>query len=296
MRFLVIGASGFVGRHVLRHCDEAGHPVVGTQSGAKHPKLAKFDLQSDHIQDCLPASFLAGTGRAYAVICAGIHQTDRCRQERSLSTLVNVTNTIELLRDLHGLGIAPVFISTGFIFDGKTGGYREEDRPDPVNEYGRQKVAVEEFISAELPEALVVRLDKVIGDDPSENHLFTEWNVAAVAGRSVVCIAGQEFSPTLVDDVARAIVLACERGLRGVYHVASPEYFSREELARQFLRRLGRSTPVESCPQESLGFADPRPLKTCLDGTKFRRATGMEFTTVHEAMDRFLARLPAPRT
>ena len=289
MRFLVIGASGFVGRHVLRHCQSAGHPVIGTQSAMKHPHLVKFDLQQDRIGDCLTRSFCDARGRAFAVICAGIHQVDRCVRERELSHYVNVINTIQLLWDLESLGIMPVFFSSGFVFDGSTGNYSEGSAPCPINEYGRQKVVVEKFMREKMPGALVLRLDKVIGDDPAEFHLFTEWRSAVAEQRPVVCIQGQVFSPTLASDVARAIILACERGLSGVYNVANPEFFSRADLAREFLRAMAAEVEVIELPQETLGFSDLRPLKTYLDPHKFSNATGMRFTPVREAVERFLA-------
>jgi dTDP-4-dehydrorhamnose reductase len=289
MRFLVIGASGFVGRHILRQCESAGHPVIGTCSTTKNPLLVKFDLQEDRIADCLTPSFCAAGGRAFAVICAGIHQVDRCVRDRELSYYVNVINTIQLLWDLESLGITPVFFSSGFVFDGSSGNYSEEVAPCPINEYGRQKVVVESFLREKMPGALVLRLDKVIGDDPSEWHLLTEWRATATQRRAVVCIQGQVFSPTLVGDVARATILGCERGLSGVYNVANPEHFSRVDLAQEFLRAMGEEAEVVERPQESLGFSDLRPLKTYLDPRKFSDATGMRFTPAREAIGKFLA-------
>ena len=273
----------------MQHCQSAGHPVIGTQSTTRNSPFVKFDLQQDRIGDCLTPSFCTAGGRAFAVICAGIHQVDRCVRERELSHYVNVINTIQLLWDLESLGITPVFFSSGFVFDGSTGNYSEDTASCPINEYGRQKVVVEKFMRDKMPGALVVRLDKVIGDDPAEAHLFSEWHAAAVAQRPVVCIQGQVFSPTLVSDVARAIILGCERGLSGVYNVANPEFFSRADLAREFLRALGGVGDVIERPQESLGFSDLRPLKTYLDPSKFSNATGMRFTPVREAIQKFLA-------
>jgi dTDP-4-dehydrorhamnose reductase len=294
MKFLVIGASGFVGGHVLRHCQAAGYPVIGTQTSTRRPNLVKFDLQQDRIADCLTPSFCAAEGRAFAVICAGIHQVDRCVRERELSHYINVINTIQLLWDLDLLKITPVFFSSGFVFDGADGNYSEDAAPCPINEYGRQKVVVEKFMRDKLPNALVMRLDKVIGDDPDESHPFTEWHAAATARRPVVCIKGQVFSPTLVTDVARAVVLACERGLSGVYNVANPEYFGRADLAREFLRALDCTVEVIEQSQESLGFSDLRPLKTYLNSSKFSHATGLRFSPVSEAIQEFLARTRRP--
>jgi dTDP-4-dehydrorhamnose reductase len=271
-----------------------GYPVIGTQSTARNSLLVKFDLQEDRIADCLTPSFCAAGGRAFAVICAGINQLDRCMRERELSHYVNVINTIQLMWDLETLGITPVFFSSGFVFDGSTGNYSEEGVPCPINEYGRQKVFVEKFMREKLPGSLVLRLDKVIGDDPSEFHLFTEWYAAAANHRPLICIKGQVFSPTLVSDVARAIVVSCEQGLAGVYNVANPEFFSRADLAREFLRAMRADVDVIERSQEELGFSDLRPLRTYLDPSKFSNATGMRFTPVREAIQRFLAKATKP--
>jgi len=291
MRFVIVGASGFVGRHLFRRCRADGHPVMGTQTGARHPELVRFDLARDRILDKIPKPFLTPGQPTYAVICAGITQIDRCIRERKLSRLVNVTNTTVMLRDLVSVGVKPVFVSTGFIFDGASGGYTEDATPGPVNEYGRQRLEVERFLARELPDTLVVRLDKVVGDDPREPHLLTEWYEAVQKQETILCIDGQVFAPTLVDDIARAIVLGCQLGLRGVYHVANTERFTRTELAQEFLRRLGRATPIESRTQDQLGFLEPRPLRTYLDVGKFQAATHLSFAPVSQILQTFVSQL-----
>lgn len=106
----------------------------------------------------------------------------------------------------------------------------------------------------------------------------------------ITCIQGQVFSPTLVDDVAKAIVLSCELGLHGVYNMANTEFFSREELARQFVAALGGEAVVVAKPQEDFNFLDPRPLKSYLDSTRFLKATGMRFTSMREVFNAFAAK------
>jgi dTDP-4-dehydrorhamnose reductase len=284
MRFLIVGASGFVGRHLRQACRRSGYDTLGTQAHGSRPDLIAFDLERDRIEDCLPSQ------PTHAVVCAGITQIDRCARERDLSYRVNVTNTIRLLRDLAALDVRRVFVSTGFIFDGVTGGYAEDAPTGPVNEYGRQRLEVDQFLAREQPDALVVRLDKVIGDDPQEPSLFTEWLRAVFAQQPIRCIAGQVFCPTLVDDIARAIVTGCELELTGAYHVANPEVCSRVELAERFLQALGRQTTMEALPQERLGFAEPRPLRTYLDTTKFQSVVKLEYTTVARMLATFCAR------
>jgi len=210
-----------------------------------------------------------------------------------MSRAINVDGTLQLVDDLLARGVKPVFLSSSCVYDGELGYYGEDQPSSPLNEYGRQKVEVERALVKNASDALVLRLDKVVGDDPAERQLFTEWYRWVQIGRAITCLEGQVLSPTFVGDVARAIVLSCELGLTGVYHLANPEFLARDELARQFLAALGTNGCVESRPQTSFGFTDPRPLKSCLDSSRFVRATGMRFTPMREVFAAFRRKLGA---
>ncbi|MBI4676447.1 MAG: sugar nucleotide-binding protein [Elusimicrobia bacterium] len=290
-RFLVVGASGLVGRALMPWLESRGHPAIGTQVSMKRPGLVGFDLRTDRIADKVGPAFFSDGTPTVAVVCASICQIDRCFREREVARLVNVVNTLRLIDDLSARGVKPVFISSGYVFDGERGYYCEEHERRPVCEYGRHKQAVEEHVLSRIPGALVLRLDKVVGDDPAQEHLLTEWHRWLAAGRPVTCIAGQVFSPTLVKDVARAVTRVVDLDLKGLYHVANPEFFSREELARQFALALGREAAIESKPQSEFAFDDPRPLKTYLDATKFIKAADFRFTSMRETFADFRARL-----
>lgn len=291
MRVLVVGASGFVGRHVLAHALAAGYEAMGTQARTGRPGLITLDLQRDRVWDRVDAAFSGNDGRAVAVICAAMSQIDRCFVEREVSRTINVDGTLHLVQDLRARGVKPVFLSSSFVYDGELGYYAEEQPPCPLSEYGRHKVEVERALANGAGDALVLRLDKVVGDDPNEDHLFSEWYRWARAGRPITCVQGQVLSPTYVGDIARGILGACEQGLRGVYHLANCEFFARDELARQFLAALGLDGRVECRPQAAFGFADLRPRKSYLDSTRFVRATGVRFTSMREVFVAFRQKL-----
>ena len=282
MKFLIVGASGFVGKHMLAYTKSLGYDSLGTQWQSQNPGLITFDLLQHQIKDCIDISFYETDEPVYGVICASFSQIDRCLREREVSSLVNVENTIRLIRDLKAIGIKPVFLSSNFVYDGSIGYYNEEYPPNPINEYGRQKVMVENFINRSTPNVLVLRLDKIVGDDPLERHLFSEWYHCIRENQPIICIEGQLFSPTLAQDVAKAVIMSCQQGLTGLYNLANSEVFTREELARQFILSLGKEATIISKPQREFNFADPRPLKSYLDSTKFVKITGMRFTSMRE--------------
>jgi len=295
VRFLVVGGSGFLGRHLRAEIARRGYAVVGTTTRPDPPPgLVRFDLSTDRIADAVPRLFFAA-GPVRVVVAACVTPMDRCRTEGDYAYRVNVTGMVRLIEDVTDLGARVAFVSSSYVFDG-LGGNAAEDRPHaPASAYGEHKSAVDRYVEREHPDSLVLRLDKAVGDDPAERHLFSEWWETAEAGRPVACIAGQVFTPTLVDDAARGIVAACERGLRGVFHLAAPEVFARDQLARQFFRVMGVPALVVARPQAEFGFADPRPQDSTLDASRFVAATGLRFTPMAAVMARFRARLLTSR-
>lgn len=291
-RVLIVGASGFVGRHTLRYLRSLGWSVVGTRSrSAGGEDLRVFDLAGDRLTERLPELMEDGRRPSHVVICAAMAQPDKCFQQRELSYQVNVTGTIRLMDDAVALGAQVISMTSGFAYDGLSGYYEDDEAKWPINEYGRHKVEVEEYCAAHHPGILFYRLDKIIGDDPAENHMFTEWYRWHREGKPIMCIADQLFSPTNVRDVSRAIQIGCERPLRGIYNIANPEFFTREELARQFFRIMGLSARIVCKTQEELNFVDLRPEKTYLDSSKFQRDAGFRFTSVRETIRIFMDNL-----
>ena len=290
-RFLIVGASGFIGRHILAHTTSLGYEATGTQAQSRQPGLVTFDLARDRIIDRLERTFFKRDGPLAVVICAAISDMDRCLTDPQRTRAVNVEGTIQLIEDVRAFNAKLVYLSTNYVFDGGVGYYTEDHPLAPANVYGRHKAEVEAYLRTHAPDAVLIRPDKNIGDDPQEYHFFRTWHELLRTGQSIVCMEGQLISPTYVNDTARAVALICQQGLTGVFHVVNPEYFYRDELARQFCLAAGRAPHVVTKPLKEFHFADNRAPKACLDGSKFLRATGMRFTCVREVMESFLRRV-----
>lgn len=287
MRFLVIGASGFVGRNVLAYLKSNGFEAIGTQSRPRSGDLVTFNLLEHRIADCVEKSFFTRPGQVFIIISAVISDMDRCLTEKETSHKVNVEKTIQLIQDASALGAKTIFLSSCFVFDGTIGYYNEDHPVVPANEYGKHKVEVENFLLQNVKSSLIARLDKMVGDNPEDPQLLAYWYKHLCAGNQIVCWEGSLLSPTYVNDLAKGIVLACEKELKGVYHVSNSEFFYRDELARQFCFALGKTPNVTNKPLSEFNFADKRGLKCYLDGTRFAKATGLRFTSMREVFSAF---------
>ncbi|MGA2543408.1 MAG: sugar nucleotide-binding protein [Verrucomicrobiota bacterium] len=292
MKFLIVGASGFIGGNILAHVRSLGFEAVGTQARSRREGLVTFDLLRHRIADRVDRSFFQATEPVHVLICAVVSNMDLCLTDRATAHAVNVEKTIQLIDDVTALGAKTTFLSTCFVFDGQAGYYNEDAPLSPVNEYARHKVEVEDYLRRRAPGSLVMRLEKIVGDNPAENHFLTQCYKSISENQPIVCIEGSVLSPTWVNDVARGFVMACELGLNGMFHVSNSEFFHRDELARQFCLALGKSPNVVTKPLAEFHFADKRALKSYLDGSRFVQKTGLHFTPMREVFHQFIRRLP----
>jgi dTDP-4-dehydrorhamnose reductase len=291
MKFLLIGASGFVGGNIMAFLRSRGFTVMGTQSRPRREGLITFDLLHHRITDCVDRSFFQGPEKVHVLVCAVVGSIDRCLTDRSISHTINVAHTIRLIDDVSALGAKVTFFSSCYVFDGERGYYNEDAPTSPINEYGRHKLEVENYLKQNVPGSLVLRLEKVIGHNPAEDHFFTQWHKLLAEGKPICCIEGSLLSPTWVNDIALGFLRASELDVEGLYHLANSEFFFRDELARQFCWTLGRPANVITKPLEGFHFLEKRPLKTFLDGSRFVKKTGLHFTPMRDLFHEFIRRL-----
>ena len=131
-RTLVIGAKGYLG--------QAFHGAVrGRHPTAMGLTRATVALENPDIS----IVGAEGMGYEWAIIAAAVPGLAHCEANPEETRRCNVDGTLELARQLTDMGIRPVWFSSDQVFDGENGPYAEDFPTCPVNEYGRQKAAVE---------------------------------------------------------------------------------------------------------------------------------------------------------
>lgn len=292
MKMIIVGASGLIGSAVYRLAKARNIEVIGLARKECGDGIYPFHIADDSIGAILAKRpFLGGKEKICAVIAAGVTNIRQCYENRAYSDAVNVTGMKKLLSFFSGHGIKTLYLSSDAVFDGKKGNYCETDIPRPLCVYGRQKLEIESYIAQHMPDGLVYRLSKVVDECSRFNHLFREFYEQFQRGEEIECIEGLRFCPTCARDVARAILLGFELELKGVYHVANDQRFSRYALAKMCLASFGSSKLPLRAPMENFTFKEPKALDTTLNTEKFRRASGMRFTTIDEALPRFIENL-----
>lgn len=279
-KFLIVGGSGFVGRHLAAALQPGGG--VATACSRPLPGTIRFDAVRDEIGPVLRAY----PGISHAVLLHGITNQDRCARDPAGTGVVNVDAMKRLVRDLVAAKIHPIYVSSDAVFDGSRGGWTEDDQTCPNTVYGAQKADMEAFMARLDAPWTVVRFSKVVSPDPGTHSLFGEWLEAIWQRRPIRAARDQIFSPALVDDVVHAIISLADRGHGGLYNLCGPRGLSRLELLEIFIDELSRHMPVDSdvvaCSLHDFEFAEKRPLNSSLSPLKLYRTLGAEFRDMVE--------------
>lgn len=286
MQILLIGASGYLGRHIYRNLKGGHRKVIGTYCMHQTEKgLIPFDINRDDVESV--REFFSEKSDC-AVLCAAESKYDACKDYQKESFQTNVTSTIRLIEKLKQKNYYILFCSTDSVYDGMRGYYKEDDPTEPVNEYGKMKLQVERYITEYCPNACIFRLSKMFGDVNSTRDTFREWKKMAEDKKDIYCIKDNYFSPVDVEDVARCVEIACDKKLQGIYNICGNDIYSRADLCLSFLQSLNLETNIYEKNLEEFGFSDLRPLNVGMSNQKAVHALEYKFKSIQEVYKRYI--------
>ncbi len=215
---LVTGASGFLGQHLVRGDATKHWEIIAPSS--RSMDITHRDNTIDTIRDWKPD-----------VVVHLAYRKDR-------RTIVDGTRNVA--EGATAAGAHLIHMSSDNVFGGRPEPYRESDLPQPIIDYGRNKLDAEAAARAGAPDATVVRTSLLYGTDrlsPIQHQLAA----TLPSGHSPMTFFTDEVRcPAHADDVAHAISqLAESRPPPQLVHVAGPEGVSRSDLAAAMCRHLG---------------------------------------------------------
>jgi dTDP-4-dehydrorhamnose reductase len=166
------------------------------------------------------------------------------------------TQNIAELTKKYGAGLA--YISTAGVFDGEKELYTEEDRPNPVNEYGRSKFKGEELVSEICPDAYIFRAGWMMGGGPRKDKKFINkiFRQIQSGNKEIFGVTDKTGAPTYTVDFAASMFRVMENLRPGLYHQVCLGNCTRYEVAGAFVEALGLDDLVKVTPVGSEYFMD----------------------------------------
>jgi dTDP-4-dehydrorhamnose reductase len=199
--------------------------------------------------------------------CAAYTAVDRAEGEPDVAAAVNAVAVESMAEWCRANGAKLVTFSTDYVFDGsKPEPYVESDPTAPINVYGATKLDWELRALDADPTALIVRTSWVLsGTHPN----FASTMLTLARQRPLQVVNDQRGRPTLVDDLAPAVLRAVAAGASGILHLTNQGAVTWYDLARIVLEMAGLD-PDTVTPCITADYPRPaaRPANSVLDSER----------------------------
>lgn len=277
MNILITGVNGQLANEFIRQLSSTGHSLI-------LPAESELDItNSENVH-----SVFAQNRPDVVLNCAAYNLVDAAEKDPATAMRVNADGVKFLASAAREQKALLVHYSTDYVFDGaKENFYDEDDQTNPINVYGRSKLAGENIVRSESDRFLLFRLSWVFGPG-TQNFLFklSEW---AKKNDVLKVVYDQISVPCYTEDIARITLKALEANLEGLYHLTNSGYASRYELAKYFLERLSRTNLVLPVDSTHFPTAAKRPFFTAMSNAKISRALDIKIPPWTDAIDRYVA-------
>lgn len=260
MRILITGANGQLGQALQ----------ANTPAWAHITALASRDLDITD-RECVQEA-VSALQPAWIINTAAYTAVDKAEEEPAKAKAVNETAVGHLAEAANASGARLLHVSTDFVFDGAANRpYQPGDEPNPLNVYGRTKLAGERAaIDASQGDAIIVRTAWVYSRS-GKNFLTTMQRLMRERD-ALKIVEDQRGTPTTAVDLANALWAMIDRKApSGIYHFTNAGEASWYEFAVEIRRLLAEHNPdtrlATLAPTDTAGFPTPakRPPYSGLD-------------------------------
>lgn len=258
-RAIITGAVGLIGHYFVKSASRwaPGWEVHG---------LSRADL--DLTEPAAVEKVWRSIKPDLVIHCAAMSRTKDCEQQPELARRINVEATAHLAKLCQDIPF--FFLSSGEVFDGRRGWYREEDKATPMNFYGKTKLEAEQVV-LQNSNHTVVRIVLTAGTSRQGDRSFVEVMCRGARSGKILPLYSDEFRcPLPAGAIARAIWELAGLNAPGLYHLGGRERVSRWEIGQALLpwypELQGRMSDVSA--RNHVGA--PRPADLSLNCEKIQ--------------------------
>ena len=275
MKYIITGSSGQLAKAFIKNFKELNFDFIA-------PSEQDLDITNKE-----KISGIFSQYKPDAVInCAAYNNVEAAQQDNTKAFLINKTAVTNLIEETKKHNAKFVHFGTDYVFDGtKNDLYVETDKTNPLNEYGKSKLAGEQE-ALKYNNSLVCRLSWVIGEG-QQNFLFklSGW----LKNNKTVKVSCDEISvPCFSFDIADTVIKAIDNGLSGLYHLTNSGKCSRYELAKEFVKIKNFDNEIVPVPMASFNSKVQRPLVTAMSNEKISKELNIIIPYWKESLRQFI--------
>ena len=228
VKVLVTGANGQLGQTIREL-------YTSNELGISFKFVTKQEL--DITKSTQVSSFFAKNRFDYCINCAAYTNVEQAEKTPESAFKVNAEGVKFLAEVCKKTSTTLIHISTDYVFDGdKREPYTVNDKPNPINEYGKSKLLGEQYIQDILNTYFIVRTSWLYSKKYGKNFYRTILEKAE-QGEELFITDEQTGCPTNVESLAKHIIdLIVNKSLDyGIKHVSGNKAMTWFEFAEQIL-------------------------------------------------------------
>ena len=204
MRILVTGKNGQLGRSIQKIVN-TDTKIGNNQNPNDFIFVGREEL--DLSSESSISHYFDNNDKFDIIInCAAYTQVDKAEKEQELANQVNHLAVKQLAKIANNQQARLIHISTDYVFDGESDKpYIETDTPNPINVYGRTKLAGEKALQALMPINAIIIRTSWLYSEYGNNFVKTMLRLGRERDELKV-VSDQMGSPTYATDLADAIL------------------------------------------------------------------------------------------
>jgi len=271
MRILVTGKNGQLGRSIYK--------IVNTANGDNLPPnefifvgREELDLSSE---SSISHYFDSNDRFDVIINCAAYTAVDKAEEEYELANQVNHLTVKQLAEIVKAQKAKLIHISTDYVFDGESDKpYIETDKTNPINAYGKTKLAGEKALQKIMPtNAIIIRTSWVYSE--FGNNFVSTMLMLGKERDELNVVSDQIGSPTYATDLAGAILeIIKNKEFEGIgqatqiYHYSNEGEISWYDFAKEIFKIAKTNCKVIPIMTEQYPTPARRPKNSLLDNNK----------------------------
>lgn len=231
-KIMVTGATGLLGRAVVKQLELTGHQVIATGFSRASERVHKLDLTAPLDVE----AFIAREQPQVIVHCAAERRPDVSEQNPQAALALNLTASQALAMAAKANNAWLIYISTDYVFDGTQPKYAEDAATHPVNFYGESKLKGEEIVLDTRADFAVLRLPILYGqvEKLSESAVLVLVN-QLIERRAQGVDHWAIRSPTSTADITQAIDKMIAQHIehstvQGIYHFSAAKTMTKYQM------------------------------------------------------------------
>ncbi len=296
-KVLIVGVSSFIGSNlaaVLRN-----HFRVFGTFHRRRPKLNGVPCFSHPIPSNKHADELLKLVNPDAVIyCPGIAANRDCQANPLLALHLHAEYPDALAAQMEERKGQFFYLSSSKVFDGESGGYREDDPVNPRTVYGKTKARGEELLQRHAG-VFILRLGTIFGmGSYGQNSILNRVWKEIASGKEQRYISDEMRSFYGVEYIGAAIRHLLQLGpeYSGLYHLSHSKkesyYGFAKAVADTFKLPSSALVPVTGETfSTKVGSDEARGRDISMSGMSFERRFGIACPTLEESLDSIRANL-----